>query len=141
MNLKTTKAIYWVGAALTSLWFGASGFFELTTNPVVWDITVKLGYPSHFIYILGVAKLSGVAVLLTPNRLLRLKEWVFAGIFFDITFAFFSKLSVLGFADTADAIIAFVMVTVTYFMFRKLYPATYTDVTTNGATEQVSANA
>jgi hypothetical protein len=120
MTQKTTSTIYWTGAALTSLWFGASGFFELTKNPVVWDITVQLGYPAHFIYLLGVFKLSGVAVLLTPNKLHRLKEWVFAGIFFDIIFAFVSKLAVIGFAATADAIIAFVMVSVTYAMFRRL---------------------
>lgn len=125
MELKTQKRIYWTGAVLTSLWFGASGFFELTKNPVVWDITQQLGYPAHFIYLLGVAKVSGIAVLLTPNKLLRLKEWVFAGIFFDIIFAFVSKLAVLGFAATADAIIAMVMVSVTYTMFRKLYPANY----------------
>lgn len=131
MNLKVSKTIYWTGAVLTSLWFGASGFFELTKNPVVWDITVKLGYPAHFIYILGVAKVSGVLVLLTPNRLLRLKEWVFAGVFFDIIFAFFSKLAVFGFAATTDAIIAFIMVSVTYIMFRKLYSATYSNLTTS----------
>ncbi|WP_293893102.1 hypothetical protein [Sporocytophaga sp.] len=67
----------------------------------------------------------GVVVLLTPNKLLRLKEWVFAGVFFDIIFAFFSKLAVLGISATADALIAFGMVTVTYVMFRKLYPANY----------------
>jgi len=121
--MNTTKTIYWTGAALTSLWFGASGFFELTKNPLVWEITQQLGYPSHFIYILGVAKLSGVAVLLIPNRLLRLKEWVFAGLFFDITFAFFSKLAVLGLPATTDAVVAFMMVSITYAMFRKLYPA------------------
>jgi len=126
MKTKTTTTIYWAGAIFISLWFGASGFFELTKNPLVWDVTVKLGYPAHFIYILGVAKLAGVAVLLTPNRLLRLKEWVFAGIFFDITFAFFSKLAVLGFPATIDAIIAFTAISITYVMFRKLYPATYT---------------
>jgi len=125
MTLKTTKTIYWIGAALTSLWFGASGTGELANNQVIWDITVKLGYPPHFIYILGVAKLAGVMVLLIPNRLLRLKEWVFAGIFFDITFAFLSKIAVLGFPATTDAIIAFVMVGVTYTMFRRLYPARY----------------
>ncbi|MVT09036.1 DoxX family protein [Chitinophaga tropicalis] len=129
MNTKTAKIVYWTGAVLTSLWFGTSGICELTANPLVWDITLKLGYPAHFIYILGVFKLSGVLVLLTPNRLLRLKEWVFAGIFFDILFAFFSKLSVLGFPATIDAIIAFTMVTVTYTMYRKLYPATYTSLT------------
>lgn len=125
MNLKTAKAIYWTGAVLTSLWFGTSGICELTRNPLVWGITLQLGYPTHFIYILGVAKLAGIIVLLTPNRLLRLKEWVFAGICFDILFAFFSKLAVLGFAATIDAIVAFIMVAVTYTMFRKLYPANY----------------
>ncbi|SFN74504.1 DoxX-like family protein [Chitinophaga sp. YR627] len=125
MNAKTSKLIYWIGAVFMSLWFGASGFFELTHNPVVWDITVQLGYPPHFIYILGVAKICGVVVLLTPEKLLRLKEWVFAGMFFDITFAFFSKLAVLNFAATIDAIIAFTVLSITYVMFRKLYPATY----------------
>ena len=119
MHLKTAKTIYWVGTALTALWFGASSFFELTTNPVVWDITLALGYPAHFIYILGVAKLLGVVVLLIPGKLLRLKEWVFAGVFFDIIFAFFSKLAVLDFASTGDAIFALGMVAVTYIMFRK----------------------
>lgn len=126
MSLQTTKVVYRTGVALTSLWFGTSGVCELTGNPLVWGITLQLGYPPHFIYLLGVAKLAGVAVLLTPNRLLRLKEWVFAGVFFDILFAFFSKLSVLGFPATIDAIIAFTMVTITYIMFRKLYPAMHT---------------
>lgn len=125
MNTQTTKVTYWTGAILISLWFGASGFFELTTNPIVWGITQQLGYPAHFIYILGVFKLSGVVVLLTPGRLLRLKEWVFAGIFFDILFAFFSKIAVLGFMATIDAIIAFGIISVTYAMFRKLYAVSY----------------
>ena len=86
MNTKTTKIMYWTGVILTSLWFGASGFFELTTNPLVWKITQDLGYPEHFIYLLGVMKISGVITLLIPNKLLRLKEWVFAGVFFDIIF-------------------------------------------------------
>jgi len=131
MQSRSTKAIYWAGVILTSLWFGTSGVCELTKNPLVWDITLQLGYPAHFIYMLGVAKISGVLVLLTPNKLLRLKEWVFAGVFFDIIFAFFSKLSVLGFAATVDAIIAFAMVSVTYVMFRKLYLPVTTGMAAN----------
>ncbi|UMQ42956.1 DoxX family protein [Chryseobacterium sp. Y16C] len=121
METKTAKIIFWSGAIFMSLWFGASGFFELTKNPVVWDITQQLGYPAHFIYILGVFKLSGIIVLLIPNRFLRLKEWVFAGMFFDIIFAFFSKIAVLGFPATIDAIVAFTVLSVTYFMFRRIY--------------------
>jgi hypothetical protein len=138
MNTKTTKAIYWTGTALTALWFGASSFGELTHSPIVWDITVKLGYPPHFIYILGVAKFLGVAVLLTPNKLLRLKEWVFAGLFFDIIFAFFSKLAVLNFAAGTDAIIASVMVGVTYAMYRKLYSAKYEAAATTEVNKNLS---
>lgn len=125
MNTKITKIIYWIGIVLTSLWFGASGFFELTKNALVWEITQQLGYPAHFIYLLGVAKVGGVIVLMIPNRLLRLKEWVFAGVFFDILFAFGSKIAVIGISAATDAVIAFVMVSITYAMFRKLYPAHY----------------
>jgi hypothetical protein len=75
--------------------------------------------------VLVVARLSGIAVLLVPDKLLRLKEWVFAGVFFDIIFVFCSKLFVVGAAGTIDAIIAFVMVLVTYIVFRKIYPETY----------------
>lgn len=125
MKTTTTKIIYWSGVIFMSLWFGASGFFELTKNPIVWGITQQLGYPSHFIYLLGVFKISGIITLLIPNRLLRLKEWVFAGMFFDIIFAFFSKISVLGFPATIDAIIAFSVLSVAYLMFRKLYPVHY----------------
>jgi hypothetical protein len=92
---------------------------------------LKLGYPAYFIYVLGVAKLAGIIVLLIPNKLLRLKEWVFAGIFFDITFAFCSKIAVLSPFDALDAVIAFGIVAVTYSMFRKLYPADYTTLATN----------
>jgi len=126
MTIKTTKTVYWTATILISLWFGASGFFELTTNPIVWDITVQLGYPAHFIYILGVAKLSGMVVLLTPGKFLRLKEWVYAGIFFDIIFAFFSKLAVLGLPATVDAIVALIIAGTSYVTFRKLYPFEYT---------------
>lgn len=138
MNTKTTKVIYWTGAALTSLWFGASSFGELTHSPIVWDITEKLGYPPHFIYLLGVAKFLGVMVLLTPNKLLRLKEWVFAGLFFDIIFAFFSKLAVLDFAAGIDAIVASVMVGITYAMYRKLYSAKYEAIATTEVNENLS---
>ena len=125
MNTKTTNTIYWIGIFLTSLWFGASGFFELTKNALVWEITQQLGYPAHFIYLLGIAKVAGVIVLLIPHKLLRLKEWVFAGIFFDIIFAFGSKVAVIGLGAAADAGIAFVMVSITYAMFRKLYALSY----------------
>jgi uncharacterized membrane protein YphA (DoxX/SURF4 family) len=121
MTQKTTTTIYWISTILLCFWFGTSGVCELTGNPLVWGITRQLGYPPHFIYILGIAKVSGVITLLIPGKFLRLKEWVYAGITFDILFAFGSKLVVLGFAPTIDAIIAFAILTTSYLSFRKLY--------------------
>lgn len=129
MNVKTTKIIFWTSTVLIATWFGASGIFELTHNPLVWGITEQLGYPPHFIYILGVFKIAGVLVLLTPDRLLRLKEWVYAGIFFDILFAFFSKISVLGMEAAVDAVIAFIIAATSYIMFRRLYLFTFEKLT------------
>jgi uncharacterized membrane protein YphA (DoxX/SURF4 family) len=43
-----------------------------------------LGYPLYFLTILGTWKVLGAAALLAP-RLPRLKEWAYAGIFFDLT--------------------------------------------------------
>jgi hypothetical protein len=121
MTKRITKIIYYTTIALISLWFTASGFFELTKNPVVWDLTLKLGYPAYFIYLLGIAKLLGVIILLIPGRLLRLKEWVFAGLSFDIVFAFVSKAVVLGLPATSDAIVALILLSTGYVMFRKMH--------------------
>jgi hypothetical protein len=43
-----------------------------------------LGYPVYFLTILGVWKVLSAPALLAP-RLPRLKEWAYAGIFFDLT--------------------------------------------------------
>jgi uncharacterized membrane protein YphA (DoxX/SURF4 family) len=45
-----------------------------------------LGYPAHFILLLGVWKLLGTLAVLAP-RFPRLKEWAYAGMLFDLTAA------------------------------------------------------
>ena len=44
----------------------------------------QLGYPMYFFAILGVWKVLGAIAILVP-RFPRLKEWAYAGIFFDLT--------------------------------------------------------
>ena len=127
MQHSTYTKIYLGGRIFMSLWFAASGFFELTRNPVVWNITLQLGYPPHFIYILGIFKIVGSIIFLIPHRFNRIKEWIFAGMFFDITFAFFSKIVLLGLPSTIDAIIAFIVLATTYYAFNKLQFIDYTE--------------
>jgi hypothetical protein len=44
----------------------------------------NLGYPAHFIILLGAWKLLGALAVLAP-RSPRLKEWAYAGMLFDLT--------------------------------------------------------
>jgi hypothetical protein len=50
-----------------------------------------LGYPPYFSNLLGIAKLSGVCVLLVPG-LVRLKEWAYVGFGIVVISASYSHL-------------------------------------------------
>jgi uncharacterized membrane protein YphA (DoxX/SURF4 family) len=83
---------YWVTTGLFAAAFLASGAAEVTAAPAVVGVMRALGYPLYFLTILGVWKILGAAALLAPG-LPRLKEWAYAGIFFDLTGAAFSHAS------------------------------------------------
>jgi len=60
-----------------------------------------LGYPEYFIPFTGWAKLIGVIVILIPG-FSRIKEWAYAGLFFDLVAAVYSGIAV---AKTFDPLI------------------------------------
>ncbi|HSS51403.1 MAG TPA: DoxX family protein [Thermoanaerobaculia bacterium] len=77
---------YWTATGLTALAFGSGGILQLLGNPGAVEGIRHLGYPAHFIILLGVWKLLGALAVLAP-RFPRLKEWAYAGMFFDLTAA------------------------------------------------------
>ena len=89
---------YWITTAAIALETLAGGVTDLihggtelvTGQPVVQIVTHE-GYPVYVLTILGVWKLLGGITLLTP-RLPRLKEWAYAGIFFELTGALASGI-------------------------------------------------
>ena len=121
-QLRKEKIIFWIGIILLSVWFGASGYMEITKNPLVWGRTIQMGYPPYFITALGIAKIAGVIVLLIPDKLGWLKEWVFAAFFLDVIFAFISGYSFAGIFEIVKPVIAFILILITYIMFRKINP-------------------
>ena len=122
MATRKQKTIYRIGVALTSIWFGLSGFFEITKNPTVWDKTIALGYPAYFIITLGIAKLLGIVLLMIPMKSTYnwVKEWVFAGLFFDIFFALVSGCLVFGPSEIIAPALAYAIVFNTYIFYRKI---------------------
>jgi uncharacterized membrane protein YphA (DoxX/SURF4 family) len=82
---------YWVATALTALLFAVPGAALLLSVPHFTEDMAKLGYPHYFLTILGVAKILGVIAILMPG-LPRLKEWAYAGMFFDTVCAVISRV-------------------------------------------------
>jgi uncharacterized membrane protein YphA (DoxX/SURF4 family) len=83
---------YWITTALIALAFTAAGISDISRSPDVVAGITHLGYPLYLATLLGIWKLLAVPALLVPN-LARLKEWAYAGIFFDLTGAAFSHAS------------------------------------------------
>jgi uncharacterized membrane protein len=84
---------YWVTTVLVVLVMASGGVFDLLRPPQVVEIVTRLGYPVYFCVIIGVWKVLGAVALLLP-RTPRLKEWAYAGIFFDLTGAAASHFAV-----------------------------------------------
>jgi hypothetical protein len=77
---------YWVFTlyiASTQLWGGVT---DILHAPPLFAILLHLGYPPHFSTLLGTWKVLGAVALLAPRYPL-LKEWVYAGMFFDFSAA------------------------------------------------------
>src|ERR1700744_622643 len=81
---------YWVATALVVFELALGGTWDVLRMPQVRELIERLGYPSCFLVILGIWKLLGAVALVIP-RFPRLKEWAYAGVFFDLTGAVASQ--------------------------------------------------
>jgi hypothetical protein len=92
--MKKLNAVYWTSTILIALFMGMSGVQNLLlTADSVKLISTDLGYPQYIIPFLGLAKILGSIGLLIPISP-RLKEWAYAGLFFDLVGAMFSGIAV-----------------------------------------------
>jgi uncharacterized membrane protein YphA (DoxX/SURF4 family) len=90
---------YWVTTIFGPASFVIGGFLHVTREAGVMATLTHLGYPAYFATILGIWKLLGGIAVVIP-RFPRLKEWAYAGFFFDLTAAAASRAFVGdGFAD------------------------------------------
>src|SRR5262245_6051354 len=88
----TTKSIaYWMTTGMVGLAMLSGGIAELARRPETIDGMRLLGYPVYFVMILGFWKLLG-SLALVISGFPRVKEWAYAGIFFNMTGAAVSHL-------------------------------------------------
>jgi hypothetical protein len=89
--------LYWTATGLVAFFIGGGGgsqIWQYRANP--HGVVPVLGYPLYFFAILGLWKVLGAIAILAP-RFPRLKEWAYAGIFFDLTGAAASCAAVGGY--------------------------------------------
>ena len=96
MKPKTVNILYWV---FTILFAGLMAFSAIP-NILSNEDSIKfmhdmLGYPIYIIPFIGMAKLLGVIAILIPG-LKKIKEWAYAGLFFDLAGAIYSGIAVAG---------------------------------------------
>jgi uncharacterized membrane protein YphA (DoxX/SURF4 family) len=82
--MKARAIGYWATTALLAFAILSGGVAELAHRPDNVEGLVHLGYPAYLATIIGVWKVLGGATVVAP-RLPRLKEWAYAGIFFNMT--------------------------------------------------------
>jgi len=106
---RATKAktiAYWVTTGVL-VFCMTGGIFELLgLEPTVEGI-MRLGYPSYIIPALGLGKVLAILAILWPG-LPRLKEWAYAGIFFNMLGAIVSHVA---HSDAAWIIVVSIMIT------------------------------
>src|ERR1700704_1348293 len=92
-NEKIKYIAFWTTTILGPASFVIGGVLNLTQTEEVVSTMNHLGYPLYFASLLGVWKLLGAIAIVAP-RFPRLKEWAYAGFFFDLTAAAVSHASV-----------------------------------------------
>lgn len=89
--MKRNKTIFWVATAIIVLWEGVMPLATMLFAPQYVNAGTKpLGYPDYFAYTLIICKVLGVIAIAYPKTPAMLKEWAYAGLTFNLIFAFIS---------------------------------------------------
>jgi len=117
MTKQARQITYYISTALFSAMSVMAAGMYFLKNPMVSEMFLSLGYPTHIIYPLAVAKLLGV-ITIWSNKCPRLKEWAYAGFFFVATLATTAHL-VAGDGQFMGAAALWVLVVVSYVTSKK----------------------
>lgn len=83
--MKMRNVLYWISTVLVAVLYVFGGVSQVVRSPQsVQGVVQHLGYPMHFLVLLGVWKILGGVAIVAP-RFPRLKEWAYAGMVFDST--------------------------------------------------------
>jgi hypothetical protein len=117
--MKRDKTIYWTATGLLTLLMLFSVYNYFFNHEMIVRFFELLGYPTYLVYPLAIAKLLGLVAIHTKISS-TLKEWAYAGFFFDTILAFWAHYMVQG-AGYEMALGGVVFVLVSYIYEQKVF--------------------
>ena len=118
--MRRDTIIYWVATGLLCALLLFSAGMYIFKNTDIVKAFESFGYPTYLIYPLAIAKVLGL-VTIWGNFSKWLKEWAYAGFFFNTALAFFAHYMISD-GQQRGALIAFVFVLVSYFTGKTVRP-------------------
>ena len=113
-----TIVYYTCTGLLTAVMLYSIAMYLLNTEQVAAGFD-SFGYPSYLIYPLAAAKFLGLLALWCFNGK-AIKEWAYAGFFFNILMAFFAHYMV-GDGEQQAAAVAMVLLLGSYWGYKNLF--------------------
>ena len=97
MTTKSTNILYLVFTVIFAvlMMFSAVGGIQ-PSQQSIQILHDGLGYPIYFIQFISVAKLAGSIAIVIPGLNKTVKEWAYAGLFFDLAGAVYSGVASSG---------------------------------------------
>ncbi len=120
---KRDKTIYWIATGLLVALMMMNVVVYVVMNDMVTETFAGLGFPTYIVYPLALAKLLGVVAILTKRSKL-LKEWAYAGFFFNFLLAS-SAHFVAGDGGFVAPIVALVLLLVSRIYDPKVFGPIY----------------
>jgi hypothetical protein len=118
--MKTTKILYWVFTVLILGLMLFSAIRSFMTNPEGAKMAADMQFPLYIFKFLAVAKILAIIAILVPG-FPRLKEWAYAGLFFDLLGATYSFIAI-GYAPSKwlPMLVFFVLLFGSYICYHKI---------------------
>lgn len=116
--MKTTKIINWISTGLLTLMMLMSAGMYIFNHGEMSVSFLALGFPVYVIYPLALAKILGL-VAVWSNLSKTLKEWAYAGFFFNFSLAVSAHLMAND-GEFAGAAMALVLLFTSYFSWKKI---------------------
>lgn len=139
--MKKVNIFYWIFTGLFGLLMFFSAIPDVMSSPVAIEgMHNGLGYPVYFVPFIGVAKMLGVVAILVPG-FPKIKEWAYAGLFFDLIGATYSIIAVGNISGVSFMILPIALGIASYAIYTRRRSLQQQQVEITNRTTAAFANA